>query len=323
LNSTEKLIKACYSIDSIEPEDTVRKLTGEFLEDVKNNFNQVIPEMAIDAINKLPPFGASWLSLVFGSAIESGAELNKSRDAVVNLLDSWISEFPVIAEDAAELPKLSDKTKIYIEALPLLSRSVVSHVARTPSLRQRLYYDSEFIIKLENTEAYTYTATWIRELLEKNSSDLLIIHVESRRGIKLKYTNVSNCFHLFSLIQTCVGDKLQNGRTPSEAIYQAARCLIDENIRDEAWWHYGDPLSSEPNIFGSIWGEVNVRQIPVIEGIQIILLWPMIMNNRCWDSGFFGPRIDSAMPNIEIVQKLEPNEINPWLEKLKIQPALI
>jgi len=27
------------------------------------------------------------LSFVFGSAIESGAELNKSRDAVVNLLD--------------------------------------------------------------------------------------------------------------------------------------------------------------------------------------------------------------------------------------------
>jgi hypothetical protein len=136
--------------------------------------------------------------------------------------------------------------------------------------------------------------------------------------LQVRYTNVANCFHLFSLLQTAIGKRLPGGKAPNASITAAARGISDSNDSDHAWWHYGDPFSPKPDLNASVWGEALVRTIPFVDDVQVILLWPPILSSRGWDSGFFSPRLEPMPPDLVVERDLTDEEAERWMKRLGI-----
>ena len=91
-------------------------------------------------------------------------------------------------------------------------------------------------------------------------------------------------------------------------------------MSDEAWWHYGDPRSAKADVRRSIWGEALVREIPVIDGQRVILLWPTLVS-RTWDSAFFGPQLDALMPDVIVEAELSTADCTAWFRALGLRRA--
>jgi hypothetical protein len=77
-------------------------------------------------------------------------------------------------------------------------------------------------------------------------------------------------------------------------------------------------LSPRPELTASIWGEGAVRDIPRVEGEQVMLLWPPILANRTWDTAFLGPHLEAMPASATVERMLTAEESKAWLEKLGV-----
>lgn len=285
---------------------------GEARED-----GQPMPPEIVDGLHTLPIYGASWLSILFGSAVENGRDPQVYGPSVWEGFLYWMQQLPASVGEDDDLPEMTDEQERILEVLPVYVQGVVAHIARMPELTASLSADGEVRQRIEFLMNYSHAFVWIDEILSRASGQLLLLHVEAKRALKCRYKNVSNCFHLFSLLQGTIGESLPGGQAPNPAVFASA--LGDGSPgEDSAWWHYGDPHSPEANVVASIFGEANVEAIPEIDGIQVMLLWPMVVESRMWDAGFFGPPIDASKPSFEIEEELDASEAKAWFEKLNI-----
>jgi hypothetical protein len=271
----------------------------------------------------LPPRGAAWLALTFGTAVEMGMNPADTAPALLACLRSWMETLPSISspdeEDADEdPPEPTARQGQLIEVFPLLCQSIVAHLARLPAERERLARNAELMDRLERLQAYSHGATWIREALLRTSGTLIVLHPPTAQGYELAYENVANCFHLFSLVQVAIGAKLPGGRPNDDAISAACRGKGMRAVHDQAFWHYGDPYCSTPSLQGSVWGEATVRSLPAIEGVRVLLLWPPLLATRSWDSGFFGPHLEALPADISVRRALTRDECSIWMKRLGI-----
>jgi hypothetical protein len=151
-------------------------------------------------------------------------------------------------------------------------------------------------------------------VLLRSSGTLIVLHPPSGKGFRVRYQNVAVCFHLFSLLQAAIGERIPGGRRPDPKIAAAAHGEDSEDdLTDEAWWHYGDPTAKIPDLGSSIWGEAPVRTIPFIDATQVMLLWPPIMQSRCWTSSFFGPHLQALPSGLVVEEELAPEQSRAWL----------
>jgi hypothetical protein len=202
-----------------------------------------------------------------------------------------------------------------------VSQSLVSHLARTPEERQRLATDNALIERLDALGAYSHGTTWVREILVRTSGSIIVLHPPSGAGLEVRYENVATCFHLFTLVQAALGTRIPGGRLPDPAIIAAATGRSNDRLHDEAWWHYGDPRSKTADLKFSIWGEALVRSIPVIDGSQIMLLWPPLLQSRSWDSAFFAPHLAVLKVAVTVERELSPEQCQAWFKALGIRPG--
>jgi hypothetical protein len=188
-----------------------------------------------------------------------------------------------------------------------------------PAERERLAQDPTLLARLDQLQAYSHGAAWVREALLRTSGKLVVLHPPTGQGFELSYSHVANCFHLFSLVQTALGSQLPGGRRADADVSAACRGQATKSVHDEAWWHYGDPYCPTPTLQGSIWGEAMVRSLPVIEGARVLLLWPPLLATRSWDSGFFGPHLEALPSDIEVARRLSRDESSRWLGRLGVE----
>lgn len=309
----ENLLRYCKEYAGGDPSDSLREASGAFI--MRAITDTAILSEGADALTALPPHGASWLAVVLASAIEQNGQAVLTTPAVVALFRSWCLQLPDIEDDDAAIPDLTSEETTILSAMPFLCQSLVSHLSRTPDIRGELSADASLFERLTQLEPYTYAITWVRELLCRKSGSLLLLHPSTRTGFRIRFENVGNCFHLFSLIQHVLGSELPGGRTPNPAIAAAAQGKTQAEVTDSAWWHYGNSLSPKPEVMASIWGELSVLSIPD----QIIILWPPLLGSRGWDSNFFGPQLDAAPPMIELVAKLSHDDCVSRLQSIGIQ----
>jgi hypothetical protein len=199
-----------------------------------------------------------------------------------------------------------------------LCQSLVTHLARLPARREALGRDAALLARLDELGPYSHGAWWVHEALLKASGSLIVLHPTGGAGLRLAFTNVSNGFHLFSLLQTAVGTRLPGGKLPDETIARAARGKSADPVTDSAWWHYGNPLSPQPDLKASIWGERPLRDIPRVEGEPVLLLWAPLLQDRSWDSGFLGPHLEAMPADASVERMLTADETRAWLQKLGI-----
>lgn len=310
-------LAACAAYGGGEPSDALRELTREFV--LRATDDASIIERAAQALATLPPRGAAWLGIAIGTVVERGTGAELSAAALVDLFRSWLPQLPNPESEAAERRAPTPQETELLSALRFVAPAVVAHLARVPDLRASLSQNLALLDRLAVLEEYTIAAAWIREALLRSSGSLILLHVQSRRGFRLQYRNVATCFHLFSLIQAAMGERAPGGRKPDPRVADAARGRLPEQVEDEAWWHYGDPRSRVADLSASIWGEALVREIPVIDGEQVVLLWPHILASRSWDSSFFGPQLDALQPDAGIEAELATADTAAWFQKLGIR----
>jgi hypothetical protein len=307
------LMDAARGWNGEEPSAGLRKATGVFIARATQDpsvLGRIAPSLA-----ELEPGAAAWIALACGTAIEGGADPALSGKPVVDLLSSWLSRLPPAeGQRTSELPASQNPFEY-------LCQSVVSHLARLPALREQLGHDLALIERLDKAGLHSFGPIWVREALLKSSGSLLLIHPTSATGLRIRYSNVSNCFHLFSLIQIAVGQRLEGGRVPNDAVARVAKGDSAADITDEAWWHYGDAYSSKADVSHSIWGEHLTREIPVFEGEQVILAWPHVLARRIWDANFMRPHLDAMPADAVLEGELSAEEVAAWMKRLGIAPA--
>jgi len=317
----EIFLGVCRQHDGGEPDERLRQATSELLSRAEEDGALLVA--AASALSSLAPAAASWLAITLGAAVERGGDSGQTAPAVLDLLRSWLPRLPTLGPDENEneedRPEPTPEQATLLDALPLLCQSAVAHLARTPTLRAELAQDEQLLERLEELEAFSHGALWLSELLRRASGPLIVLHSHSGAGFRLRYENVASCFHLFSLIQTALGDRVAGGRAPDPAIVEAARGRSNEQLSDEAWWHYGDPRSSTADIGASIWGEAMVRSIPYVDEVQVVLLWPPLLGSRSWDSGFFGPALEAAAPDVVVEQELSPEACRALFIQLGVE----
>ena len=299
-----------------QPTGAMLAATRAFLAGAAQN-PKLIGELAASLPLIGSPGSAAWLALASGTAVESGVPPETTGTAVFALMRSWLPSLP--ACDGApeeELPEPTEEQAVLLALFPFVCQAAVTHLARMPSHRAEMGADAGLLERLDRLRAYSHGAVWAHEALTKTSGALILLHPPSRAGVRLRFTNVSNCFHLFSLLQTAVGQTLPGGREPNETIARVSRGKSTETVSDEAWWHYGNALANKPEIATSLWGEGLVREIPEIDGVRVVLAWPPILKSRHWDTGFMQPHL-AAMPADAVMEgALTQPEVDGWLERL-------
>ncbi|MCC9600895.1 hypothetical protein LOC67_09980 [Stieleria sp. JC731] len=262
--------------------------------------------------------GAGFLAVYFGAAVESGADPDVTGPSIVNAMLRFASSVDVPGDDACDDDD-EDFDPATVTGLELLGQGLVAHVSRSPNMLQRLSHDPTTIAELERVEHISPGPGWVLELLRKRSGELLVIHVQHRRGFQVAYENLSNCFHLFTLLQAA----LQNYRFPEtqtvpRSLLNVAKGMTFEDQSDTAWWHYGVGTYPEADFGGTIWGEANPESIPEVDGRQVVLLWPPVLQSRSWGTGFFGPFLQAAPPNVKVLEELDSDEVQRWCDRLNL-----
>lgn len=315
------LISESQNIQGFEPSNQLRNISGEFITQATQNNSYL--EQAVAQFEPLPYEAKSWLSVIFGAVVENTQNATISAPILFKTLKAWLAKFPTIAipddDEDWEYPALDKEQQRIADALPPLCQGLVAHLARHESLRQQLASDTDFIERLEILEEYSYGLNWVKELLTRESGELILLEPTTQSAFKIAYHNVGNCFHLFSLIQHLLGKQIPTGKKPKLKIAKAAQGLTATRCSDEAWWHYGDCLSPTPDILGSIWGEAYVSAIPQHNEQKIIILWQPILQSRSWDSSFFGTQIEAIPASVRILQPLSANETQQLITELKLE----
>ncbi|MEL7499713.1 MAG: hypothetical protein AAFN77_19070 [Planctomycetota bacterium] len=296
------------------PDEALIRATNEYME--AREPGSPIPAELIGGLKSLPIQGASWLAILFGSAVEQGRDPMLTAPAMWDAFCHRLDQFPPTVNESVDLPEMNDRQEVLAEGMAPFCQGMVAHLARAPGLVQQISSDQAIRERIRFLQNYSHGFTWIDEILARDSGNVLLLHAESRRAVLMEYQNVGNCFHLFTLIQGAIGEKLPGGQVPNETLLAAARCEVELDEGDEAWWHYGSPNSTEPDMIASIFGEASVSSIPEIEGQKVMILWPKIMESRGWGAGFFGIPIEASPPNAQLQHELSPDEAEQWFKRL-------
>lgn len=271
--------------------------------------NESLLREAIDSLETLEPGPQAWMALAFGTLAESGTSAELTGPSVLKQVRAWLPLLPAAGNDDEKPSVPTPEQAIRLSQFQFLCQSAVTHLARLPSLRESLSHDEALLHRLDGLHAHSFGAWWVLEALLKSSGTIVVLHPPSCSGLRLAYRHVSNTFHLFSLLQRAVGTRLPGGRKPAAA---------DAPLDTEAWWHYGSPSSPRPELTASLWGEGLVRDIPRVEGEQVMLLWPPILANRVWDTAFLGPHLEAMPAEATVERMLTEEESRAWLEKLGV-----
>lgn len=319
MNPTEKFLEVLQQTQFAgEPDQELIDATNQFAD----NKEPGTPEGLLNAIDTLPINGAGWLAILFGSGVEGGSDPMSTAPALWKTFCRRMEEFPPTpTNDDDDLPDLSDEQFKIADGFQFLCQGLVAHLARLPEFVSELSADSDLCDRIDFLQNYSHGFAWIGELLRRSSGTLIVLHTESRRALRVKYENISNCFHLFTLLQAAIGDSLPGGRTTDPEIAATAKGSTYVEGSDSAWWHYGNPLSTEPNMVASIFGEAPVNTIPTIDDQQVVILWPPVLKGRSWDTGFFGPPIAASQPVVTLEAELEIAEAEAWFQRVGIQAA--
>lgn len=215
-------------------------------------------------------------------------------------------------DDAA----FSETELLIVSGLNNVARAIVSHLVRVPDARQELAALDDLEIELARIDYFCDGALWIGETLRRESDELLVFHVMSNTAVLVRYWNISNTFVLFTLLQHEFAGLVPGARPARNDIIATLYGEDTTDTDDDAIWHFGQPTSPQPRFHASVWGEGPPSDIETIDGVRVLLLWPMILSSRTWNTSFFMPHIEQAPPSLEIVRTLGDQEVDVWRRRI-------
>lgn len=314
----DSLLEACVDYRDIDDQPSAR-----LLETARAWFKaaETEPELVratAAALKKVSPVGASFVATLVGNVVEVDGGAERSFDELWALFIAWCMEC-----NAAK-PGDESRQLMLAQALTGIGPALVSHLAQLPDRRAALRGDLAVAGLLEELSGGIAGVCWVFKSLQMTSGSLIVLHPTSASGWRLRYENVSLCFHLFTLLQCELGDRVPGGRIPNPALAAAANGVGPaDGLHDQAWWHYGHALATTCDVRGSIWGEAPAAEIPTVRGEQVILLWPPILAGRSWEASFFTPHLQQMPARVILEGTLSPEQCKEWIEHLALDVSSV
>ncbi len=263
--------------------------------------------------------GAGSLAVWLGAGVEQGANPEATAPPLIEALLRWCRTIETAPEDSeADDPEADEDV---LRGMERIGQGLVAHLSRTEPVRQQLASRQDAVAEFERVQHLSIGVQWVLELLRKCSGELLVIHVPSHKAVRVTYANLSNCFHLFTLLQHELAGVIPGAKRAPADVIATATGKAQEMVSDQSLWHFGRGDVPEANVAASVWGEATPASIPEINGVQVLLLWPCILGSRSWDAGFFGPILESNPPNVRVIAELTSDEVNEWWQRLKLPTA--
>jgi hypothetical protein len=273
------------------------------------------------------PLGAARIAVFCGAMVEQGADANITGPAVVLKFRDVVARLFALIETVAmperpnDLADFSEVTPEDIEALHasrFLAQSTVSHLAKLPNLRLELSADKTLQEQLEQVSAYAIGAEWVRGLLRLSSGTMIVLHPSTHEGFQIVWRNISNNFHLFTLLHDLLGKRLGIKTSLAPDVLEAAmgREPVYGEMRDSAAWNFFQfrGLGTANPMF-YVWGEGSPAEIPMLDGMHVLLLLPLTIG-RGWNGGFFAPQLQQYPPSLEILDELTRAQTDAWLGRI-------
>lgn len=315
MTPTERLIAATnaatgseFTPELVDALNSIADLPKAERDAVRSELLRVFPQLT-------SPSGAGMLAIWFGAGVEKGAD---PLAGIVPLLDTmlrWSREFVTADGDDGEDPEPDENLAA---GMQMLGQGMVAHLSRSPEKIAEIQQREQVIDELARVEHLSVGVTWVLELLRQRSGKLVVLHGTQVIGFRVAYNNISNCFHLFTLVQGALAGKMPGSRTASAQTLAVACGEQELEAHDDAWWHYGQASVPQPDIGGMVFGEAEPSAIESIDGEQVLILWPPIMASRSWDGGFFGPILHACPPGVELLATLSDAEVAHWRKRLKL-----
>jgi hypothetical protein len=254
------------------------------------------------------PIGVGLIAMWLGAVAENGLDPAPVIPSMMEALLKWSRT--IRAADGESCPETIDDN--LDKGMQWLGQGLMANLGRCAAQREVYAGREDVLTELERTGDVAVGCMWVTELLRKLSGTLLVVHVAGRKACFVSYENISNCFHLFTLLQASLTRLMPGARTTPRNVLAVARGESTEAVTDEAWWHYGRGDVPESNIAASVWGEGSPLQIPQVNGVQVLLLWPPYFAGRSWDGGFFMPFIAAAPSSVAVLNHLTTEQLDEW-----------
>lgn len=299
----------------------------DFGEDLQASLGALVDEPAatrMDSVGELAraiptvesPVAAGLLAVWFGASVEGGLDPGVS---FVPVLETMLRFARRIETDDEGEPTV-DPDEAVLAGMEFLGQALVAHLSVLDDVRRQAAEEDRILGELKRVEPFSVGAMWVVELLRRRTGELVVLNVAERAGVRVRYEEIGNCFHLFTLLQGAVAELWPAGTADPELL-AVARGEADGPADDSAWWHYGQPFSNEANIAASVFGEGGIDSIGEVEGERVLLLWPPVLAGRSWDAGFFGPPIAASNPSVTMLGALTDEEVATWWSRLELPTA--
>jgi hypothetical protein len=265
--------------------------------------------------------GAGFLAVWLGAGVERGRDPERTGRPIADAFVKWSRTIDRGPEADAAHGDLQEPDEETIAGLQLLGQALVAHLARSPQLRRWVVETDAIYSELRRVESLSIGAVWVLELLRKRSGKLVVLNVRHRIGVVVRYNNIATCFHLFTLLQGALAGVMPDAQKVSPQLLDIARGKSQGEGHDMAWWHYGLAGAASPSLAASVWGEAGPDSISSINGQQVMLLWPPILQSRSWDTGFFSPILEASLPSVEVLEVLSSADTDAWWLRLGLGPT--
>jgi hypothetical protein len=269
------------------------------------------------------PAGAGFLAVWLGARVEIGGDPDRTGRPIAEAFLKWSRTIETGPADAADDGRgdLRRPDSGTVTGLQLLGQALVTHLARSAHLR-RWFAETEGICsELQRVEAHSIGAFWLLELLRQRSGKIVVLNVRHGIGIVVRYNNIATCFHLFTLLQGALADVMPDSQKVSTQLLDIARGTKQGTGSDTAWWHYGQAGAAEPDLAASVWGEAGPDSISSVDGQQVMLLWPPVLQSRSWDTTFFSPILEASLPSVEVLEVLSSADVEAWRGRVGLDPT--
>jgi hypothetical protein len=270
------------------------------------------------------PTGAGLVAVWLGAGVEGGRDPDRTGRPIAEAFLKWSRTIATGPDDAAandvdrDSPQPDEET---IAGLQLLGQALVAHLARSPQLRRWLTETDGIHSELSRVKPYSIGAVWVLELSRQRSGKIVVLNVRHRIGVVVRYNNIATCFHLFTLLQGALAGVMPDTGEVSAQLLDIARGKSQGTGNDTAWWHYGPASATSPSLGASVWGEAGPDCISSVNGQQVLLLWPPLLQSRTWDTGFFSPILEASLPDVEVLEVLSSADVDAWWLRLGLDPT--
>ena len=157
--------------------------------------------------------------------------------------------------------------------------------------------------------------------------ELLVLVPAEKKGFRVALEAVATNAHLFTLLQAALigGGHLEGDPVDDDVVSVATGAVPATGVlMDHARFHYNHwtALTAagtlEPMAFGT-WPGVgeSPADIPIFDGVPVLLVGPPVFGSRGWDSNFFANIHDALRSRAEVVEALPRERVQEWLDRIR------